>query len=167
MSTYVQNPGHHQNVRTPGRAHAKASYFGIAASILMLLGSLLPWVEASLEGQSETIKGTEGDGVWTLVAAIVAIVLFAVGVATRKAMISASATVPALLAVALGAWNIADPERLARVSIEDKGIGSEELDAVLKQFDFAAMAGLWVVVVAAVSALVCGVLAARAKESGS
>ncbi|MGW1991273.1 hypothetical protein [Embleya sp. NPDC001921] len=164
MSTHLHNPDVRQDPRSSGgrRPHGKVSYFGIGASVLVLLGSFLPWVEASLEGSTETIKGTDGDGKWTMIAAAVAILFFIVGVAARKPIISGIAAIPSLIAVVLGAWNIADPERLARVSVENEsgGISSAELDELLKNFDFSAMGGLWVVVVGAILGVLFGVLAA-------
>ncbi|GCD96819.1 hypothetical protein [Embleya hyalina] len=164
MSTHLHNSDARQGASSSGgrRPHGKVSYFGIGASLLVLLGSFLPWVEASLEGSVETIKGTDGDGKWTMAAAVVAMVLFIVGVVARKPIISGSAAVPSLVAVVFGAWNIANPERLARVSIEDEsgGMSSTELDGLLQQFDFSAMGGLWIVVAGAALGVLFGVLAA-------
>jgi hypothetical protein len=163
MSTYYQNPGVQQTQpAATGRPHGKASYFGIAASLLVLCGSFLPWVEGTMDGASETIKATEGDGRWTAGLAVVAIVLFIIGLATRKAMIGASAAVPALIATGLAAWNAFDPQRLAETYLkaEGGGLSSEELDALIEQIDFTAMPGVWVVLVCALASVLCGLWAA-------
>ncbi|NUU23450.1 MAG: hypothetical protein HOV68_18355 [Streptomycetaceae bacterium] len=143
-----------------GRGHATASNIGIAGSLLALIGSFLPWIEVTAGGQSvDKLKGMDGDGVITLVAAIAAIVLFGVGVAMRKAVISACGAVPALVIVVMGIMNMTDTERLPTQKLEDEGIPSESIKEGLTGLDMSTMFGLYVLLIGAVIAVVAGALA--------
>jgi len=167
MSTHHQNPGvqHHHQQHTVQRPSGKASYFGIAASILVLLGSFLPWSEVTVDGVTETVKATEGDGLLTIGASIVALLLFAVGAAMRKPIVSACAALPSLVALVLVGMNVADPERLPKAYIENEGgLSSEEVEAFIGQLDISTMPGVWIAVLGAVVAVACGAWAGMAAK---
>ncbi|NUP33917.1 MAG: hypothetical protein HOU01_19725 [Streptomycetaceae bacterium] len=142
-----------------GRGHANPSYIGVLGAVLVLVGSFLPWVKLSTEGLSETVKGNDGDGIITLVAAIAAIVLFGVGVAMRKAAVSAAGALPGLVALVFAVLNMVDKERLPTQQAEDKGADSDTIKEVLQGLDLSNSYGIYVVLIGALVTVAGGVLA--------
>jgi hypothetical protein len=136
---------------------------GIVGSALAFIGSFLAWTSVDYEGTSETVKATEGDGIFTAITAAIAIALFVVGMVRKNDKIAAISVLPSLITLVLGLLNFLDPERLARADIESdpeaEGVPSEQIDELLKQFDFSSAAGLYIVLLGAVAALVAGVMA--------
>ncbi|MEU8139570.1 hypothetical protein [Streptodolium elevatio] len=161
MTTPVYGTQHAQDAGPQiGRAHAAVSYVGIAGGVLAAIGSALAWVELSIGGESETLKGTEGDdGTFVIVAALLAAALFVGGVVARKAVVSAAAAVPALVALVFGILNVADAERLPTQKLEGEGASSAEISEGLEMFDISTSFGVYVVLVGALVAVVAGVMA--------
>ncbi|MGP3972043.1 hypothetical protein [Streptomyces sp. 6N223] len=143
---------------------------GIVGSALAFIGSFLAWTSVDFDGQSETIRATEGDGIFTAVTSAAAIALFVVGLVRRNDKIAAISVLPTLITLVFGLLNLLDSERLARADIESdpefEGISGDELDMLLKEFDFSPGVGLYVVLLGAVVAVVAGVMAGlKARQS--
>lgn len=158
----VQGAQHAQAHGAPsnGRAHATVSYVGVAGGVLAAIGSALAWVELSLGGQTEKLKGTEGDdGMFVIIGALLAAALFVGGVVARKAVISAAAAVPALVALIFGVLNMVDSERLPTQKLEEEGAPSAEITEALKMFEISSAFGVYVVVLGALIAVAAGVMA--------
>lgn len=116
--------------------------FGGAAGLV--LGSLLPWVQI-VGIMSLSVAGTEGDGVFTLIAGIVVALLFAVArprmaVAITGLLVGAVATLFAIYELANVSGRISDPE-----------VGGNEM------FTAQIGSGLWIVGIAAVALLAGGI----------
>ncbi|KAB8164184.1 hypothetical protein FH609_013270 [Streptomyces sp. 3MP-14] len=133
---------------------------GIVGSALAALGSILVWATAEVEGESAGTKGLEGDGLWTLLLGIVAVGLFAAGMATKKVVLSAAAAAPALIVLVFGVLNLLDPERVVRAEGESEGVPSEQIDALLSMVDVSAGFGLYLVVLGGLGGLAAGAFAA-------
>ncbi|WP_436773457.1 hypothetical protein [Yinghuangia sp. YIM S09857] len=143
-----------------GKAHATVSYVGIGGAILAAIGSALAWVEISMGGSSETLKGTDGDdGMIVIIAAIAAAVLFALGIGLRKAVVSAIGALPGLAVLVFAVLNVADAERLPTQNAEDDGVSSEEITEVLKMVDVSTSFGVYVVLIGGLVAVAAGVMA--------
>jgi len=153
----VQNPSGQGSFG--GQSYANISYAGAVAAVVVVIGSLLKWVKAEYEGESATAKGMDGDGVWTLIAGIVAIALFLAGVFMQKAILSASAAVPSLVALIVAVLNIADTERLVKAKLEDEGASSSQAEQLAKAFDTSPSFGLYLVLIGALVAVAAGVMA--------
>lgn len=162
MTTPVYGGQQHAQVagQQNGRAHATASYVGIAGAVLAAIGSVLAWVEVSVGGSSEKLKGTDGDdGMFVIVAALLAAALFVAGIATRKAVVSAGGAVPALVVLVFGILNAADTERLPTQNAKDDGVSSDDIAEVLKMVDVSTSFGLYVVLLGGLVAIGAGVMA--------
>ncbi|RMI43860.1 hypothetical protein [Streptomyces triticirhizae] len=133
---------------------------GIVGSALAALGSILAWASGEAEGVSGSTKGLEGDGLWTLLLSIVAIGLFAAGMATKKVVLSAAAAAPALIVLVFGFLNFLDPERVVRAEAEGEGIPSEMMDEFLNSIEISAGFGIYLVLLGALGGLAAGAFAA-------
>ncbi|MFD5315999.1 hypothetical protein [Streptomyces sp. NPDC127098] len=105
----------------------------LAGSILAISGSLLDWsvVEHQQWGTTE-LTGTDGDGVYTLIASALAALLLLAGVLGKRALIVLGAAAPALVAVGFALRTLADPDRFARAYIADElGATGERAEAIL------------------------------------
>jgi hypothetical protein len=135
---------------------------GIVGSALAFIGSFLAWTSAELEGDTTTVRATEGDGIFTAITAAVAIALFVVGMVRKNDKIAAISVLPSLITLVIGVLNFLDPERLARADVESdpatEGASSEEIDAFLEAIEFSTGVGLYVVLIGTVAALVAGVM---------
>ncbi|MGC0414617.1 Trp biosynthesis-associated membrane protein [Embleya sp. AB8] len=129
-----------------------AAIAGAIAAVLIIVGSCLPWLKIDANGESGTYKGLGGDGVYTLIAGIVVLALFAAGILLRKAPLAAAGAVPAVVAIGLAAWNLAEPSRLP---IKKDNIPSRAHELVKKTIDHYGSTGigLWLLLVGAVVAL--------------
>ncbi|MFI1579557.1 hypothetical protein [Embleya sp. NPDC020630] len=125
---------------------------GAIAAVLIIVGSCLPWLKIDADGRTGTYKGLGGDGVYTLIAGIVVLALFGAAILVRKATIAAAAAVPAVVALGLAAWNLAEPSRLP---IKKDNIPSRAHELVKKTIDEYGSTGigLWLLLVGAVVAL--------------
>jgi hypothetical protein len=122
------------------------------------------------QGETETVKATEGDGMFTLITAAAAIALFVVGLVRKNDKIASFSALPSLITVGLALFNFLDPERLARSYVENdsqfEGATSADIDALFKEIDFSAGAGLYIVLLGAIAALVAGVMSGmKARQS--
>lgn len=153
----VQNPSG-QGPAFGGQAYANFSYAGAAGGLLVLIGSFLAWVKAEAGGESETVKGMDGDGVFTLIAGIAAIALFLAGVFMQKAILAAIGAVPGLIALAFAIFNVADTERLVIAKLEDDGASNSQAKDFASQLDISASFGLYIVLIGALVATVAGVM---------
>ncbi|UGQ14439.1 Trp biosynthesis-associated membrane protein [Yinghuangia sp. ASG 101] len=153
----VQNPSG-QGHALGGQEHANFSYAGAAGGLLVLIGSFLAWVKAEAGGESETVKGMDGDGVFTLIAGIAAIALFLAGVFMQKAIVSAIGAAPGVIALIFAVLNFADTERLVKAKLEDDGASSSQAEKFASQLDISASFGLYIVLIGALVATVAGVL---------
>ncbi|KUJ69877.1 hypothetical protein ACZ90_08510 [Streptomyces albus subsp. albus] len=131
----------------------------IAGSVIALIGSCVNWTLA--EGETGGIKGTDGDGVISLITAILAAALFVGALLAKKGVLNIAGAVASLVTLVIGAINIADPERLYLQKMDDEGASEAQAKAAAKQLglDFTAGPGSYMVAVGALAALVCGFLA--------
>ncbi len=162
MSGHGQNiPAHTAPLPTPAADDSqKLVIVGIVGSALALLGSFLAWVSVDVDGGSETIGGTDGDGVFTLITSALAIVLLVVGMVKKNAKLAAASVLPSLVTLVFGVLNFASPTRLARTYVENEvpDASSEEIDGLLESFDFSPTVGLYIVLLGSVVALIAGVM---------
>lgn len=147
------SPGHAPR----GLGFANVSYAGAGASAVVAICSFLAWAELGSNGDTKTLKGTDGDGMFTLIAGIVAAALFVGGVFARKAVVSAAAALPALVALVFGVLNLADNERLPAAWAEDEGASSAEAEAFAKSIDVSTQFGLYLVLLGALVAVGAGI----------
>ncbi len=113
---------------------------GLVAAALILLGSFLPWATVSSAFGSVSVKGTEGDGVLTLLLALALAVLF--GVWKRGTAIAA--VVLGAIVVMTAVYDLVD---LASVADKLDGFG-----------DISPGAGLIMVLLGGLAATGCAVL---------
>lgn len=139
---------------------------GLVGGFLAFLGSFLTWTTAEIGGESETIGGMDGDGLWVLITALLTVALFAAGAFLRKTPLSLAGGATALIALVFGVLNFLDPERLARQSLEseiadsgEEAPPSEMIDELLGQFDFSTGAGLYLVLLGSLVAVGSAVFA--------
>lgn len=171
MSAYGQNP--HPVAPAPtGGAGANPIvknllFAGIGGSALALLGSLLAWTSVDFQGDSDTVSGLDGDGMFTLITSLLALGLFAFGLVKRNLMAAAGAALPSLITLVLGVINFLDPEKLARTYVEDEAGGdvpSEQMDALMETVDLSSAFGVWIVLLGSLAAVgAAGMLAAKAR----
>lgn len=133
---------------------------GIVGGALALLGSVLAWASVDIEGTTETVKGTEVDGLWTLLLSIAVVGLFAAGMVTKKVVLSAAGAAGGLLVLVFAAINIFNPERAVRAKLEDEGAPADQIDAIIEIIDISAGFGIYLVVIGALGAIVAGGIAA-------
>ncbi|WP_406296097.1 hypothetical protein OG948_11980 [Embleya sp. NBC_00888] len=146
---------------------APAAIAGVIASVIVAIGSCLAWIGP--EGKGDPIKGLEGDGKWTLAAGLIAVVLFGVGVAMRKAQIAAGAGVAGIVALGFAIWNIADKTRLPLQEADLSGAQADRAKKILENLDLTAEFGLWMVLIGAVLAIGAAVfilMSANRTQSG-
>ncbi|MFC0600056.1 hypothetical protein [Streptomyces palmae] len=173
MSNYTQTPypqGTPANYAPQGAAaepDKKLPIIAIVGSVIALIGSCLNWTMA--EGETGGIKGTDGDGMISLITAILAAVLFVGGMLAKKGVLHVAGAVAALVTLVIGAINIADPERLFLQKAEDEGMSESQAKAAADQLglDFTAGAGSYMVAIGALAALVCGFLAFKNSRSSN
>ncbi|MDT0305406.1 hypothetical protein RM780_00295 [Streptomyces sp. DSM 44917] len=143
---------------------------GLAGSALAFLGTFLPWITAEapedLGGGSDSANGMVGDGVFTLIAAILAVALFAAAFQQKKIVLAAAAGIPALIGAIFAFLNVFDPERLARADLEDQGATSEQIDMALEVFDLSSGIGIYLVTLGFLAALVAAALAGLRARAG-
>jgi hypothetical protein len=132
---------------------APGAIAGVVGAVIVAIGSCLAWIGA--EGKGEAIKGLDGDGKWTLAAGIVAVLLFAAGVFARKAIVSAGAGIPALVALGFAIWNVAEKVRLPMAKDDVPSDKKDEYKDLLESHGVTLQveAGLWMVLAGAVIAV--------------
>jgi hypothetical protein len=166
MSTDGQNPSGQATVPPPVVPTADASSnglltAGIVGSGVALIGSFLGWVTP--DGAEETIRGTDGDGMFTLITSAIAVALLVFGLVRKNGKIASFSAIPSLLTLGIGVFNFLDPARLARSWIESQpeaqGMPAQEIDTMVEGIDWTAAAGLWIVLVGALAGVVVGVMA--------
>lgn len=131
----------------------------LAGAALLVLGSVLPWakleVSSSLFSVSDTKNGLDGDGVLTLVLAVVAVLVFLL-VKSRK-VTGWLVTVAGFLAGAIAIYDIVD----VKGAFDDLDVPSSiNADATVG-------VGLWIAAVAAVVLFVGGVLCLVQKDDAT
>jgi hypothetical protein len=93
---------------------------GAVAMIVVAVGSALPWVTADFEIVSFSKGGLSGDGVITIIAGLLGLAFFAVGVVGKARWPFAVALAMSLLATAVAAWDTIDVSGTVGASV---GIG--------------------------------------------
>lgn len=128
----------------------EALYVGYTGALLILIGSVLPWVETGLISKT----GTEGDGIITLILG-----LLSLGLVSNKKSYTYSGAIMGLLVFAVSGWNIYD--------IITQG---SELSYELSNNPFAALAqvkvgiGLYLVAFGGLALVIYSSLRAKSKE---
>jgi hypothetical protein len=115
-------------------------------AVLLVVGALLPWAEASSASASFSRTGIDGNGAATLVAAV-AVVLFCL-VVPRPKVAAALVIGVAVLAGAVGVHDALDISHKA-----------DRLVAALPKVSAGVGIGVWITIVGAVIALAGGILA--------
>ncbi len=130
----------------------------LGGSVLMLLGSVLPWAkaEATVLGQtlSETTNGLEGDGKITLVLALVAglVFLFVPRGKVVGGLVLAAGVLAGLVAI---------------IDIADVSNKADDLKQITAQSSASVGVGLWIAAVAAVVLFVGGLLCLMQKDDAT
>lgn len=120
------------------------------AAALVLVGSLLPWVRAQTVFGSISFAGTDGDGVLTLITALIVGALSAALLLGKRPRLWAYvvATLAALLCVAVSMYDLANVSAVAGNDYAHVSAG----------------AGLWITALAGVVLLVAAVQATRKRK---
>ncbi|EXU63896.1 hypothetical protein Z951_33340 [Streptomyces sp. PRh5] len=169
QSSYAQTapPAHSAGAPNHGAAPAapskKIAIFAIVGSVIALVGSMVNWVISDAEGATGGIKGIDGDGIITLIVALVAAILFIAAMATKKAALYLVGGVLGLVMAIVAVINMADPERLVVQKLKDEeGVSQQVAEKAAEQaaklYDMTAGPGLYMVLVGALMALALGVL---------
>ncbi|WP_262699181.1 MULTISPECIES: hypothetical protein [Streptomyces] len=169
QSSYAQTapPTHSTGAPNHGAAPAapskKIAIFAIVGSVIALVGSMVNWVISDAEGATGGIKGIDGDGIITLIVALVAAILFITAMATKKAALYLVGGVLGLAMAIVAVINMADPERLLIQKLKDEeGVSQQVAEKAAEQaaklYDMTAGPGLYMVLVGALMALALGVL---------
>ncbi|WP_413799878.1 hypothetical protein [Streptomyces iranensis] len=169
QSSYAQTapPTHSAGAPSHGAAPAapskKIAIFAIVGSVIALVGSMVNWVVSDAEGATGGIKGIDGDGIITLIIALVAAVLFIAAMATKKAALYLVGGVLGLAMAIVAVINMADPERLLIQKLKDEeGVSQQVAEKAVEQasklYDMTAGPGLYMVLIGALMALALGVL---------
>ena len=101
----------------------KVLIFGGAA--VLAAGSLLPWVKASVAFFTVTKNGTDGDGVLTLILAVLVPLIF--GLVTPRTAASAMAFMAGALAAVVAVYDIADLSKRAQNLLVRSGLVSANI----------------------------------------
>jgi hypothetical protein len=166
MSAHGQNQSGQSTVPPPVVPTADAPsngllIAGIVGSGVALIGSILGWV--TTDGAEDTLRGTDGDGMFTLITSAIAVALLVFGLVRKNDKIASFSVIPSVITLGIGVFNFLDPARLARSWIESQpeaeGMPAAEIDAMVEGVDWSAAAGLWIVIVGALAAVVAGVMA--------
>ncbi|GAA1096205.1 hypothetical protein [Streptomyces javensis] len=169
QSSYAQTapPAHSAGAPGHGAAPAapskKIAIFALVGSVIALVGSMVNWVISDAEGATGGIKGIDGDGIITLIVALVAAILFIAAMATKKAALYLVGGVLGLAMAIVAVINMADPERLVVQKLKDEeGVSQQVAEKAAEQaaklYDMTAGPGLYMVLVGALMALALGVL---------
>ncbi|MBA6439896.1 hypothetical protein [Streptomyces sp. GMR22] len=169
QSSYAQTapPAHSAGAPNHGAAPTapskKIAIFAIVGSVIALVGSMVNWVISDAEGATGGIKGIDGDGIITLIVALVAAILFIAAMATKKAALYLVGGVLGLAMAIVAVINMADPERLVVQKLKDEeGVSQQVAEKAAEQaaklYDMTAGPGLYMVLVGALMALALGVL---------
>ncbi|MDT0268183.1 hypothetical protein RM844_18020 [Streptomyces sp. DSM 44915] len=135
------------------------------------MGSLLAWTRVEghslMAGDADGVRGTSGDGLWTLILGLVAVALFLAARFARKPVLNAVGVVPGLIAAGIAALNIANPDRLARARLEEEmSLTDAQWNQVASSFEFSATIGVFVVLLGALAIVVGGILAVTQLRKG-
>ncbi|AUA13057.1 MULTISPECIES: hypothetical protein [Streptomyces] len=147
----------------PAAPSKKIAIFAIVGSVIALVGSMVNWVISDAEGATGGIKGIDGDGIITLIIALVAAILFIAAMVTKKAALYLVGGVLGLVMAIVAVINMADPERLVVQKLkDDEGVSQEVAEKAAEQaaklYEMTAGPGLYMVLIGAVVALALGVL---------
>jgi hypothetical protein len=109
---------------------------------LLALGSFLPWVQASISIVTFEKNGMDGDGVFTLILAVAAVLIFSLvrGIAGRVLTM-----VAALLAAGVAIYDVVDVQRAADEITSSAGSFSVEASVGI---------GLWICAIGALVLIV-------------
>ncbi|MEU8876677.1 hypothetical protein AB0D24_37145 [Streptomyces javensis] len=169
QSSYAQTAPPTHSAGAPGHGAApagpskKIAIFALVGSVIALVGSMVNWVISDAEGATGGIKGIDGDGIITLIVALVAAILFIAAMATKKAALYLVGGVLGLAMAIVAVINMADPERLVVQKLKDEeGVSQQVAEKAAEQaaklYDMTAGPGLYMVLVGALMALTLGVL---------
>ncbi|MBL1095367.1 hypothetical protein [Streptomyces coffeae] len=172
MSNYSQSPygqtapaypGAPQNDgAAPAAPSKKFAILGAVGSAVALVGSMVNWIVSGESGTDGGVKGMDGDGVITLIIALVAAVLFLVTLARAKAPVYLGGGLLGVAAAIVAAINMADPARLLAQKLEDKGMPAEAAEKAAEQgvdqLDISAGPGIYMVLIGGLLALAMGIV---------
>ncbi|MEV1009437.1 hypothetical protein [Streptomyces sp. NPDC049881] len=160
MSSYGQYPAAPGAAPTGGAAPGpdrNLLFAGLAGAALILIGSLLAWSTVSapegVDGSSESSGGTNGDGLWTLIAALVIGALLVAALVRKNATLALASVVPSLIALVVVVLNIFDAERTARADLSGEDLSSEDLDMFFELVDVSVGVGVWIALVGSLVAV--------------
>jgi len=101
----------------------KVLIFG--GAVVLAAGSLLPWFKASVAFFTVTKNGTDGDGVLTLILAVLVPLIF--GLVTSRTAASAMAFMAGALAAVVAVYDIADLSKRAQNLLVRSGLVSANI----------------------------------------
>lgn len=159
---YNQGPGGQYNrPPAPGGGSAVQQLtvpilIGAAGCLIVVIGAFLGWSSAELMGETESTKGTEGDGLYTLLASGLAGVLLLAGLGMKNIKIAAASLLPTLITAVFAVLNVISPDRAVRAEAEDEGLPSDQVDAFLETIDISAGVGIWMTLIGMLVALAVG-----------
>lgn len=147
----------------PAGGANKMVVIAIVGAVIAFIGTFLNWSYS--DTASGGVKGKEfTDGIIVMIAAGLAAAALAAVIATKKAQLSIAGAGLALVALVMGALNLFNPDRAAVAKAEDEAedaganISTSEIEKAVEQLDFSAAPGIYMVVIGALVALVCGFL---------
>ncbi|MEU8824244.1 hypothetical protein [Streptomyces sp. NPDC048636] len=168
QSSYAQTaqPGYPGTPQHGGGAQAapskKFAILGIVGSLIALVGSLVNWIVSGKDTADGGVKGMDGDGVITLIIALVATVLFLITLARRKGPLYLGGGLLGVAAAIVAGINMADPARLLAQKMEDEGAPADAAEKaagqMVDQLDITAGPGIYMVLIGGLLALAMGVL---------
>ncbi|WP_431043733.1 hypothetical protein ACQUSR_18830 [Streptomyces sp. P1-3] len=170
MSDYSQTsyPSGAPAGHSAGADDKKMVIIAIVGAAIALIGSLINWsVTDKATGDIGGVKGTDGDGVISLITALAAAALFIGAMVAKKHILHAVGAVVSLVTLVIGGIAMANPDRVVVSYFMDEGAPNEKAaEKVAEQLEFSAGPGVYMVLVGALLSLVCGFLAFKKANSG-
>ncbi len=90
---------------------------GALAMVIAAIGSALPWATVSILGFSQSKGGLSGDGVITMIAALLALAFFAVGAVLKARWPFIIAAVLCAIAAAIGIYDAVDLDPMVSIGV--------------------------------------------------
>ncbi|MFH8368664.1 hypothetical protein [Streptomyces sp. NPDC018031] len=166
--------GYGQNSYTPAPSGApsggqaggvdKMVIIAIVGAVIAFIGTFLNWSYS--DTASGGVKGKEfTDGIIVMITAGLAAAALVGVIVAKKAQLTIAGAGLALISLVIGALNLFDPDRAAIAKAEDENsdqgeqFSSEQIEEAIKALDFSAAPGVYMVVIGALAAAVCGFLA--------
>ncbi|EFL25219.1 hypothetical protein SSOG_04933 [Streptomyces himastatinicus ATCC 53653] len=176
-SSYAQTaPPPMHSAGTPGGGTAAAppkkfAVLGAVGAVIALAGSCVNWVVSTSDSADGGVKGIDGDGIITLIIALVGAVLMLAALATKKGVLYLIGAATGLATAIVLAINMASPERLLAQKLQDEeGVSAKVAEKAAEQaaklYDLTPGPGIYIALIGALMILVFGVLGFLKTRSG-